>query len=170
MTAVATIFGTGKKVGGVRVFHVSDEGAWTSTTGPTAALTDSARKKDDALGEGLAISGDGATLLVGAPGFNWLTGMADVFHASDASSWLTSATPAARLTNSALPHPECVVPRLVGLPLSIAKYLAAGATCRIGKVKRVDKGKKWRGRVVAQSPAHGKHLHPGARIRVKVGK
>ena len=37
-----------------------------------------------------------------------------------------------------------MVPRLVGLPLVVAKYVIAGASCRLGKVKRVAKGKNRR--------------------------
>jgi hypothetical protein len=168
-----TVVATGippKGIGALQVFHVTDEGSWATTDTPTASLTDSARVRKDALGVGLSISGDGATVVTGAPGFNWATGSADVFHASDESSWLTTSKPTARLTNSALPHPECVVPRLVGLPLDYAKFVLEGSSCRLGKVKRVHNGRKWRGRVVAQSPARGKHLRPGAPVRVQVGK
>ncbi len=112
-------------------------------------------------------------MLVGAPGVDWDTGAADLFHVSDANSWLTSSIPTATLTNSALPRPVCVVPRLVGLSLALAKDELASSysKCRLGRVTKVPaKSKKWRRRIVSQRPAPGKHLPAGARINVKVGK
>jgi len=171
-TVVATATGAAKATGDVQIFHVSDETAWTSSSAPTARLTDSVRVPKDFLGDGLAVAADGATVLAGAPGVNWSTGVADVFHVSDASSWVTSSTPTARLTNSALPAPRCVVPRVVGLPLAVAKFSLADSNCRLGKVTRVHvKSKKVKkGRVVSQSPAANKHLAPGSRVKVKVKK
>jgi len=170
-TVVATAPGVKKRTGAADVFHVADEASWTATGTPTATLTDSTRKHGDLLGVGLAVAGDGATVLLGAPGVNWYTGAADVFHVADAGSWVTSPTATATLTNAALPAPACVVPRIKGLPLFLAKVMLADATCRLGHVKHVHvTSKKLRGRVVSQSPKPGKQLAPGAKVSVKIGK
>jgi hypothetical protein len=171
MTVVATATGAGKSAGAVDLFHVSDEGAWTTTSTPTATLTEPKRVPNDLLGYGLAISADGTTAIAGAPGVNWFTGNAVVFHVADAGSWLTSSTPAATLTNSALPKPRCVVPRLKGEPVWYAKLFLARSDCSLGKVKRVHtKIKKLRGRIVSESPAPGRHRPAGWKVKVEVGK
>src|SRR5579884_1630188 len=82
------------------IFHVSSVGSWTTTTTPTATLTDSASANGDNFGAAVALSPDGATAFVGAWGVNQGTGSAYVFHASSASSWATTSTPTAVLTNS----------------------------------------------------------------------
>ena len=56
------------------------------------------------------------------------TGAADVFHVSDASSWASSSTPNAILTDKALA--ACVVPKLKGLKLSAAKSALAAGRCQ----------------------------------------
>ncbi|MCI4354831.1 MAG: PASTA domain-containing protein [Thermoplasmata archaeon] len=182
--AVVSAPGARKGKGAAYVFGAAGEAAWTSSAAPTATLTNSAGTKtdfwggaQDGEGLGLGTSADGATVLVGAPGVDWNTGAADVFHVSDASSWLTSSTPTAKLTNSALPRPVCVVPRLVGLGFSglanygWAWYALAHSKCLLGRVRKVHaKTKKWRGRIVSQSPAPGKHRPAGTKINLKVGK
>ena len=168
-TAVVTAPFFDGDTGASYVFHVSDEGAWASSAAPTATLTNSAGVSEDELGVGLGLSADGATVLVGAPGVKWNTGAADVFHVSDASSWLTSSTPTATLTNSALPHLDCVVPRLVGLRLATAKVRLRHAQCRLGRVTKVHSRTK-KGRVVSQSRPPRRHLAPGWYVNVKVGK
>jgi hypothetical protein len=167
-TLVATSLRVSRMAGAAYVFHVSDEGAWTSTTAPTATLADPRRGPGDFLGTGLAISGDGATVLVGSPGVRWGTGAADVFHAPDSTSWLTSSTPTATLTNSSLDR--CVVPNLKGLAVSAAKLRLRARSCRLGKVTRVHvKGKK-RGRVVSQSLKRGSRPAVGTKVSVEVAK
>jgi hypothetical protein len=171
LTAVATAVGAAKGAGTADVFHVSSEGAWTTTSAPTARLTEHSRHANDELGWAAAVSADGTTAVAGAPGVNWNTGKAEVFHVADAGSWLTSSNPTATLTNSKLPKPVCVVPRLVGEPILFAKLDITYSDCRLGKVKRVHaKSKKWRKRVVSQSPPPGRRLRPGAKVNVKIGK
>ena len=82
----------------------------------------------------------------------------------------TSSTPTAKLTNSALPKPVCVVPKLVGKPLFSAKDILDDTNCFLGNVKKVHSTKKNKGRVVSQSPAAKRHLRPGSKINLKVGK
>lgn len=179
-TLVATAPGVHRGRGAADVFQALSQSEWTSSAAPTATLTNSAGTRTDFFGgseisggRGLGISTDGATVLVGAPGVNWNTGAADMFHVANASSWLTSSAPTAKLTNSALPRPVCVVPRLIGLNLSDAKYSTFGLAahkCRLGRVRKVHAKKKWRRLIVSQTPAPGKHLRAGAKVNVKIGK
>jgi hypothetical protein len=170
-TVVATALGAAKLAGTVDVFHAADEGSWATTSTPTALLNEPTRHTEAELGRGLAISADGTTVLAGAPGFNWFTGDARVFHVADANSWVTSSHPAATLNNSKLPKPVCVVPRLKGESVSYAKFDLPYYDCSLGKVTRVHvKNKKWRKRVIAQSPAPGRHRHAGWKVKIQVGK
>ncbi len=159
-----------RSTGAAYVYHVSGEGAWTSSSAPTAALTDSHGRRNDLLGASVATAADGATVLSGAPGVNWWTGKTDVFHVANAGSWLATSTPTAKLTNSALPKPLCVVPNLLHERLSDVKLDLDISNCVLGKVKRIHSTKKNRGRVVWQSPAPRRHLRPGSKVDLKVGK
>ena len=180
-TVVAGASGAHSERGADYVFRASGEDAWASSAAPTAELSDSARAHDDVpviqyvrgdsdSGNPLAIAADGATVLLGAPWFNWRSGRADVFHVADAGSWLTSSTPTAALTNSALPKPRCVVPNLTGDYVSFAKGALKDANCRLGKVTRVHAAKTNRLKVVSQSPVPGRNLLPGSKVNVSVGK
>jgi hypothetical protein len=164
---VAAPFAGGTQRGAAYVFRASNENAWASSSAPAATLTASGGHAYDNLGAGVGLSADGTTVLGGALGARWGTGEADVFHVSDASSWVSSANPTATLTDSALA--ACVVPKLTGLTVHAAKSALAAASCRLGKVKRVHaKGKK--GRIVSQSRPRGSRLAVGAKVSVKVGK
>jgi hypothetical protein len=146
------------------IFHVSGEGAWASSSAPAATLTAS---RGWLKGFTLGLAADGATALLGAPGVRFGTGAADVFHVSDASSWDSSSTPTAILTNSALNR--CVVPNLKGKTVRAAKSALKARSCRIGRVRRVHaKGKK--GRVVSQSRKPGSRLAVGTKVAVKIKK
>jgi hypothetical protein len=169
-TAVVTAPGVHHKTGAAYVFRVADEGAWTSSAAPTATLTNSAGVRNDVLGVGLGSSADGATVLLGAPWVNWKTGAADVFHVADAGSWVTGSTPNATLTNSALPKPRCIVPRLRGYHVPLARAFLAYENCRLGKVRHVHSTRKLRRRIVSQSPAPRRNLPPGSKVNVKVGR
>jgi hypothetical protein len=180
-TVVAEASGARQKRGAAYVFRASGEDAWASTSTPTAELSDSSRAHDDVpvtqyvrgdsnVGDPVAIAADGATILLGAPWFDWRSGRADVFHVADAGSWLTSSTPTAKLTNSALPKPRCVVPQLAGDSVPFAKGQLVNANCRLGKVTRVHAAKRNRGKVVSQRPAPRRNLPPGSKVNVKVGK
>jgi hypothetical protein len=82
------------------MFHSSGEAAWTSTTTPTATLTKAGGHADDVFGEYLAISTDGTTALVLAPGVSSNRGAGYIFQASGEGAWTTSSAPAATLTDS----------------------------------------------------------------------
>jgi PASTA domain len=166
-TALAFAPYANHKRGAGYVFHVAGEGAWTSSVFPTATLTNSGGKAGDFLGIG-AFSTDGATLLAGAPGVDLKTGAAEVFHVTDDSSWASSATPGAILTDKALA--ACVVPKLKGLKLASAKHALAVGRCNVGKVAKVHGTKKAHGRVLSQSKKPGKRLAIGAKVSLRVGK
>lgn len=180
-TVVAEASGAHQERGADYVFRASAEDAWASSANPTAELSDSARAHHDVPvtqyvrgdsngGYPVAIAADGATVLLGAPWFNWRAGRADVFHVADAGSWLTSSTPTAVLTNSALPKPRCVVPQLAGYDVPFAKGVLADANCRLGTVTRVHAAKRDKGKVVSQKPAPRRNLPPGSKVNVEVGK
>ena len=63
----------------------------------------------------------------------------------------------------------CVVPNVVGKPLSAAKKMLKAAHCGVGTIKSVySKVKK--GRVAAQNPRPGKHLKGGTKVALRVSK
>ena len=167
-TALVTAPGLDGKRGGSYIFRVSGEGAWASSSAPTATLTDSGGRARDSLGWGPALSADGATAVVGAPGVRSETGAVDVFHVPDASSWASSSTPTAILTVSALAR--CVVPRVKGLTVIAAKSALRARSCRLGRVRRVVHGRARKGHVVSQSRTAGSRLAVGTKVAIKVKK
>ncbi|HEY2354085.1 MAG TPA: PASTA domain-containing protein [Gaiellaceae bacterium] len=83
--------------GEAEVFHVASEGAWASTSTPSAVLSNAAQSSEDTYtGYAVAISGDGTTVLVS----NDDGGSAYLYHASAADSWASSSTPTAILTDA----------------------------------------------------------------------
>lgn len=95
-TALVGGWGVAKRAGAAYVFHVSAEDGWGSTATPAATLSASGGRN---VGRSVALSGDGATALVGAPIASG-TGAAYVFSAPSADAWTTSP-PAATLTSGA---------------------------------------------------------------------
>lgn len=83
--------------GAAYVFHVGTASSWTSTGTPTATL--SVFECCDAIGSGVALSFKGTTALVGAPNADVDRGEALVFHVYTESSWKSTTTPTAVLTN-----------------------------------------------------------------------
>jgi hypothetical protein len=150
------------------VFSAPSEGAWASAA-LSATLTNSGARPKDFLGDAAALSPDGATVLVGAPGVRLDTGSAAVFHVSNENSWAPSSSPAAVLTVNALA--ACVVPRLKGLKLGPAKVALTAGRCRLGKVSKVhSRTRRSRGRVLSQNRKAGRRLAVDAKVAVKVGK
>ena len=147
------------------IFHASGEGAWASTSTPTATLTNSGGHPKDILNVGV-FSADGATVLAGAPGVKLETGAADVFHVADESSWASSSTPNATLAVDKLA--ACVVPKLKGKKLRAAKEALAVGRCTLGKVRKVRA--KTHGRVLSQSKKPGARLAIAAKVNIRVGK
>lgn len=155
--------------GGAAIFHVADSTAWATSSTPTATLTNAKGFQDDILGLRIALSGDGKTALLGAPGVRFFTGNADVFHTADAAAWTSIGNPAI-LSDADLE--VCLVPGLVGLKLSEAKAALKHYNCRVGRVKRVTSAtKKWKpGRVVGQGKRPGARLKVGTKVGLKVAK
>ena len=60
----------------------------------------------------------------------------------------------------------CIVPSLRGKTVAQARRALRKANCSLGTVRRASAGAR---RVVSQAPRAGRHLAPGARIRVTVG-
>jgi len=166
-TAVATGYGVGKETGAAYIYHVASEAGWASSSVPTAILTNSAGVSQDALGVGVTLSGDGATALVGAPGFSSFIGAADVFHASGESSWATSSTPNAILTDADLLNARCIVPNVKGLYLGQARSVLRAFGCRTGQVDNAY-AKVKQGRVISEHPKAGTILPLGAKVSLTI--
>lgn len=92
-------YGSGS-LGKAYVFRVSAESSWASSSTPVATLSDSANSSEDDFGYSVSLSSDGTTALIGAERQGGYTGAAYVFHVSTATSWSSSSTPTASLTNS----------------------------------------------------------------------
>jgi beta-lactam-binding protein with PASTA domain len=73
------------------------------------------------------------------------------------------------LTATFVGKPVCVVPKVKGKKLRAAKRALVRAHCRPGKVTR-RYSRIRRGRVISQRPRPGKHLKPGAKVRLVVSK
>ena len=98
-TALLGASGASSVRGAAYIFHVSSEGSWSSSSTPTATLTNNDGSAGDGLGTAVALSGDGNTALVGASGVDSLTGAAYMFHVASETSWSSSSTPTATLSN-----------------------------------------------------------------------
>ena len=73
----------------------------SSSSSPTATLTNASGASYNEFGYAVALSSDGTTALVGAWNYtNSNKGAAYVFHVSREGSWATSSSPTATLTNS----------------------------------------------------------------------
>ena len=65
--------------------------------------------------------------------------------------------------------PSCVVPKVVGLSIAVAKRRLVRAHCAAGPVRRVVSPARKKGKVLAQAPKSHRTLRHGARIRLTVG-
>jgi subtilisin-like proprotein convertase family protein len=64
----------------------------------------------------------------------------------------------------------CVVPKLKGKWLGMARTAIKRAHCSVGKITRVKSSKKRKNHVISQSPRAGAHRARGSKIALKVGK
>ncbi len=64
----------------------------------------------------------------------------------------------------------CVVPKLKGKKLKVAKNRLRNAGCKLGKVKKLEGVTAKTGKVAQQSPKAGKVLAPGTRVKVTLKK
>lgn len=67
-------------------------------------------------------------------------------------------------------YTACVVPKLTGKKLGVAKNRLRGAGCKLGKVKKVSGPINKAGKVVKQKPKAGKVLAPGSKVSLDVVK
>lgn len=66
------------------------------------------------------------------------------------------------------PPVRCVVPRVVGLRLSVARARIGRANCRVGSVRRARSRRA--GKVLSQSPRAGSRRPRGAKVNLVVGR
>ncbi len=67
-------------------------------------------------------------------------------------------------------NPTCVVPRLVGERLGHARAALRRAHCRLGRVRHRHISHGRGGRIIAQSPRHGRRFAAGHRVGVVIGR
>ena len=65
---------------------------------------------------------------------------------------------------------KCVVPRVVGRGLTVAKRRIVRAHCRVGRVFYVFSTHRQFKRVVSQSPRPGRRYAAGRKVNLRVGK
>ena len=85
---------------------------------------------------------------------------------------VTPAPPAPEVIRETVPGPpQCIVPRLKGLPLTFAKRLLKAAHCALGKVttKRTTKRRQV-GKVLSQKTSAGSAFPQGTKVAVTVGR
>jgi serine/threonine-protein kinase len=64
----------------------------------------------------------------------------------------------------------CVVPRVKGKSLKVARRAIKAYGCRVGKIKHAFSEKVTRGHVASQKPRPGKRLRKGSKIRLVVSR
>jgi PASTA domain len=81
-------------------------------------------------------------------------------------------TPAPEIIRETVPGPpQCIVPRLKGLPLAFAKRLLNAAHCALGKVTRKKATRRSQvGKVLSQKTRAGAALPQGTKVAVTVGR
>ena len=76
----------------------------------------------------------------------------------------------ATVTATFAPNPRCVVPRLKGKLLTVARHAIVASHCTLKKVKRAYSALVRKGRIIAQSPAAGTVLPHDGGIAVVVSR
>ena len=64
----------------------------------------------------------------------------------------------------------CIVPKVIGKKLRIAKTKIIAAHCKVGRVSYAKSKKKKKGRVIRERPAAGTHRANGAKVSLVVGR
>jgi hypothetical protein len=82
----------------------------------------------------------------------------------------TLAGTSAAVRSDSFTYEGCVVPKLGGKKLRVAKQRLRSANCKLGTVGKVRRPAAKRGKVVVQNPKPGKVLAPGAKVNLKLGK
>jgi hypothetical protein len=86
-----------------------------------------------------------------------------------ASNGAGSATAVSSLTRRATRKPVCIVPRLTGKKLAVARKALRSAHCAAGRVRRAH-SRRARGRVVAQSLRPGLRRPMGTKVNIVVSR
>jgi hypothetical protein len=68
------------------------------------------------------------------------------------------------------PTTRCIVPKVIGMRLAVARSRIGRANCRVGSVRRVRTKARKRGKVVAQSPRAGSVKDRGSKVNLVVGR
>jgi Tol biopolymer transport system component len=68
------------------------------------------------------------------------------------------------------PAIRCVVPRVIGMRLAVARARIGRANCRVGTVRRARAAAKRAGKVLSQNPRAGSVRTRGARVKLVVGR
>jgi beta-lactam-binding protein with PASTA domain len=76
----------------------------------------------------------------------------------------------ATLTGAVLRVGNCVVPRVTGRALGAAKRAIGKAHCSVGRVRRAYSSRVAAGRVLSQTPRHGRRLVFGAKVSLVVSR
>ncbi|MEK6274485.1 MAG: PASTA domain-containing protein [Actinomycetota bacterium] len=119
--------------------------------GGREANGDSLRPALSADGRYVVFESDASNLVVGDT-----NGFTDVFFHDPAG---TPPSP---------PAVRCVVPRVIGLRLAVARQRIGRANCRVGRVRRVRSRKV--GKVLSQSPKAGSRLPRATKVNLVVGR
>jgi uncharacterized delta-60 repeat protein len=88
---------------------------------------------------------------------------------SGAGTCTVSMSQAQSVTATFSLKPACVVPKLKGKSLKIARQRITRAHCRIGKIRRTY-AKTRKGRVISQKPRPARHLRNEARVNLVISK
>jgi hypothetical protein len=65
---------------------------------------------------------------------------------------------------------DCVVPKVTGKTLKVAKRALAAHACRLGRVGHAFSKRVMKGRVISQKPKPGRHLAHGAKVALVLSK
>jgi Tol biopolymer transport system component len=68
------------------------------------------------------------------------------------------------------PTIRCIVPKVIGMRLAVARSRIGRANCQVGSVRRKRTKAKKRGKVVAQSPRAGSVKDRGSKVNLVVGR
>jgi Tol biopolymer transport system component len=110
-----------------------------------------------------ALSGNGRLVVFESDATNLVAGDSNQFtdiFAHDPAAATPVPPPAIR----------CIVPKVIGMRLAVARSRIGRANCRVGSVRRVRTKAKKRGKVVAQNPKAGSVKDRGFQVKLVVGR
>jgi Tol biopolymer transport system component len=109
-----------------------------------------------------AISADGRLVVYESDASNLVSGDSNRFTDVFVSDPSAIPPPA--------PRSRCVVPRVIGLRLAVARKRIGRANCLVGRVRRARSSPRRAGKVLSQSPRPGAVRPRGARVDLVVGR